>query len=372
MRHSTPLPLSAAGLDVVVVGAGQAGLALGWHLAQLGVRFLLLESAGAIGQSWRSRWDSLRLFTPAEYDSLPGLPFPARSGHYPTKDEVADYLADYAAHFALPVLLNTTVTRAIRSGDRFEVQTNQGALTAAQVVVATGPFQEPFVPALAQGLGPAVTQLHSAQYRNPRDLPSGRVLVVGAGNSGLQIAVEVAATRDVHVAVGTKPAMVPQRILGRDLFWWLTRTGALTRPSTSPVTRFFRSRGGDLVIGSDRRGLRRAGVQLQPRLIGAEGSTVTFGDGTALDVDAVVWATGYRFDYSWLAVPGATDREGRLRHERGVCAVPGLYTIGQPWQHSRGSALLGFVKDDASWLARTLSTSPGAGAVPVGPALQNG
>jgi putative flavoprotein involved in K+ transport len=349
----TSSPVSSGGrLDVIVIGAGQAGLAVAWHLAQLGRRFLVLDAAPEIGHAWRSRWDSLTLFTPAEYDALPGMPFPATAGTYPTKDEVADYLAAYADHFELPVLLNAAVTRLTREHGHFAVQTGQGTLTAHQVIVATGPFQRPVIPAPARQLSTSVVQLHSSQYRNPRDLPSGRVLVVGAGNSGLQIATELASTRDVQVAVGSSPTMLPQRILGRDLFWWLTRLGVLTKPPTSRLARSFRARGGDLVIGSNRKQLRRAGVRMRPRLVGAEGNTVTFADGSRCEVDAVLWATGYRPDYSWIELPGLCGSDGQMVHRRGVTEVPGLYVLGQPWQHTRGSALLGFVKDDASWLAR--------------------
>src|SRR5690349_2126166 len=187
-------------LDVIVIGAGQAGLALGWHLAQQGRRFLIVDAAPEIGHSWRTRWDSLRLFTPAEYDGLPGMDFPAPAGTYPTKDQVADYLEEFAARFQLPVLLRTAVTRLERPGDHsadhsaahYAVHTTQGVLRARQVVVATGPFQQPVVPAVAGGLSGEVAQLHSADYRNPAQVPDGPVLVVGAGNSGLQIAEELA------------------------------------------------------------------------------------------------------------------------------------------------------------------------------------
>ena len=194
---TTAIPGSAVDrelLDVLVIGAGQAGLALGHHLARRGMDFLLLDAGPEIGHSWRSRWDSLRLFTPAQYDSLPGLPFPAPADTHPSKDDVADYLAGYAAHFALPVRLNSPVLRLHRDADgRFEATTPTGTLRAKRVVVATGPFQTPHVPALADRLDPGVPQLHSAEYRNPAQLRgAGRVLVVGAANSGLQIAAELA------------------------------------------------------------------------------------------------------------------------------------------------------------------------------------
>ena len=343
-------------LDVVVIGAGQAGLALGHHLARRGADFVLLDGAPEIGHSWRSRWDSLRLFSPAEYNGLPGMPFPARAGTHPGKDDVADYLRDYAQHFQLPVRLHSPVTRLHHADGIFTVTTPTGSLDARQVVVATGPFQTPTVPEVSQRLPRDVIQLHSADYRNPNQLPPGRVLVVGAANSGLQIAAELAATQPVTVAVGSRPMQLPQRILGRDLFFWLTRSGFFTVPSHRRIARRLRARG-DLVIGSHTRSLRRRGIDFRPRLADFTGRTATFADGSSADVDAVVWATGYRSDYSWLHVPGVVD-DGHVRQEAGVTDVPGLYFLGLPWQTSRGSALLGFVGADAATLSARMAADP--------------
>jgi putative flavoprotein involved in K+ transport len=346
-------------LDVVVIGAGQAGLAVSYFLARAGLRFLALDAHPEIGHEWRSRWDSLRLFTAAEYSGLPGLPFPAPAGSYPTKDEVADYLAGYAARFCLPVALSTRVLRLSRSDELFLVHTERGVVSARQVVVATGAFQRPALPGVAASLASDVVQLHTSSYRRPSDLPEGRLLVVGAGNSGLQIALELAATRAVTVARGSRQPMVPQRPLGRDLFWWMTRTGVVTRPVTSPVTRLLRRRGGDLVIGTTSAMLRDAGIDCRPRLVAAEGRTVTFADGSTAEVDGVLWATGFRPDYGWIDIPGVWDGN-TVVHDRGISQVPGLSFVGLPWQHTRGSALLGFVKDDAAWVADRVAAAAGA------------
>ncbi len=211
-------------LDVLVIGGGQAGLAMGYHLAQRGLRFQIVESGPELGSAWRSRWDSLRLFTPGRYDNLPGLPFPADADSYPGKEDVADYLAAYAAEFDLPVRLDTSVTSLARAADgSYLVKAGPDALEAGQVVVATGAFQQPFTPPVAADLAPDVHQLHSADYRRPAQLPPGRVLVVGAANSGCQMALELSATRTVDLAVGTRIPAVPQRPLGRDVWWWGTR-----------------------------------------------------------------------------------------------------------------------------------------------------
>jgi putative flavoprotein involved in K+ transport len=337
-------------LDVVVVGGSQAGLAMAWHLAQQGRRFVVLEAGPEVGHVWRSRWDSLKLFTPAQYDALPGMAFPAPADTYPTKDPVADYLQAYVAAFDLPVRLNAEVTELRRLDDgRFQVHTADATYRARQAVVATGPFQVPFVPPQARGFDPSVTQVHSADYRNPQALPEGPVLVVGGGNSGFQIAEELAATRTVDLSIATRYPMLPQRLAGRDLFWWLTRLGLLRVTVTSRPGRRMSRR--DFVIGSNRRRLERKGVRFRPRLVDADGRTVRFADHRLLeDVGVVVWATGYRPNYAWIHIPGVV-REGHVVHRRGVTEVPGLYFLGLSWQHTRGSALLGFVADDAVWLA---------------------
>jgi putative flavoprotein involved in K+ transport len=355
-------------LDVVVVGGSQAGLAMAWHLTQQGRRFVVLEAGPEVGQAWRSRWDSLKLFTPAQYDALPGMAFPAPADTYPTKDPVADYLQAYVAAFDLPVRRNAEVTGLTRTDEGFEVQTADQSYRARQVVVATGPFQVPFVPPMAARLDPSVTQVHSAGYRNPQALPDGPVLVVGGGNSGFQIAEELAATCTVDLSIATTYPMLPQRLGGRDLFWWLTRLGLMHVTVTSRPGRRMRRR--DFVIGTNRRRLERAGVRFRPRLVDAEGRTVRFADHRLLeDVGVVVWATGYRPDYAWIHVPGVV-REGQVVHRRGVTEVPGLYFLGLSWQHTRGSALLGFVNDDAAYLADRVASRHQAAQPATIPATQ--
>jgi putative flavoprotein involved in K+ transport len=341
-------------LEAIVVGGGQAGLAIGHFLAQQGRNFAILEAAEEPAAAWRARWDSLKLFTSVRYCSLPGLPFPGDPDSYPGRDDVASYLAEYARHFSLPVVPGRHVRSVRRAEDRYRVELQDRTYTADQVVIATGPFQAPFVPAIAGGLGQDVFQIHSDRYRAPGDLPDGPVLVVGGGNTGFQIAEELSAAREVHLSIGSRQRPLPQRILGRDLFWYLDKTGLIRKSRRTRIGRRLQANE-DTLIGSSPRTLRRRGVVFHERAVAAAGSTVTFSDFEKLDVRSVIWATGFRLDHSWIEVP-IFDDAGRVVHQRGVTGSPGLYFIGLPWQHTRGSALLGFVKDDAEYIADQIRT----------------
>jgi putative flavoprotein involved in K+ transport len=350
--------------DVVVVGASQAGLAIGYHLARRGVRFVILDAGSEIGQVWSSRWDSLRLFTSARYSGLPGMAFPAPKDTYPSKDEVVSYLRSYVSRFDLPVKLDARVTSLTEREGSYLVATADEALETRQIVVATGPFQVPFVPAVARDLDDAVFQVHSADYRNPGQLPAGEVLVVGGGNSGFQIAEELAATRNVSLAVGRRVPSLPQRLLGKDLFWWLSGGGFMKVSTASRLGRKLAER--DVLIGSSARRLRRSGVTLRKRLTEVTGRRALFEDGSELDIDAIVWATGYRSDHSWIELPEIEGTDGSIAHRRGVTDAPGLFFIGLPWQHTRGSALIGFVEDDAAYIAERIESYLDDPAGPVG------
>jgi putative flavoprotein involved in K+ transport len=345
--------------DVVVIGGGQAGLAIGHHLARQGRRFLILEAAGEPAAAWRSRWESLRLFTPARHCGLPGLPFPGDPDRYPTRDEVVDYLTRYARHFDLPVRFHSRVT-AVRSAPAgYRVQTDSEVLSADQVVVATGPFQTPRTPVFARSLGSDVRQLHSSDYRSPDQAAVGPVLVVGGGNTGFQIAEELASTHETHLAVGSRQTPLPQRLFGRDIFSYLTAVGLLDITAESRLGRRLRDR--ETLIGSSPRRARRLGVQLRRRAVDAAGRTVTFADGSSLQPRTVVWATGFGRDYSFLDA-AALDADGSPLHRRGVTPLSGLYVLGMPWQHTRGSALLGWVADDAEHIAAHIARHAAAAA----------
>ena len=339
-------------MEIAIIGAGQAGLAMGHSLQQKGIPFVIFERADSIGSAWRERWDSMTLFTPRRYSSLPGLPFAGDPEGYPTRDEVIDYLERYAETFDLPVELNNEVHELRAEEERFAVHVDGRTRTVDQVVVATGPFQTPNIPALAEKLSREVFQAHAVGYRRPSDLPQGRVLVVGGGNTGFQIAKELSRTHKVVLSVGSRQKPLPQRLAGRAIFWWLTSTRLLATTVESRLGSRLRHR--ETLIGSTPRELRRRyGVELESRAHGDPDDDAVHEDGSEIEVDAVIWATGYRPDYAWIML-SIFDSDGRLRHRRGVTDVPGLYFLGLTWQHTRGSALIGFVKDDAQFLAERI------------------
>jgi putative flavoprotein involved in K+ transport len=342
--------------EVVVVGAGQAGLAIGYFLKQQGRDFTILEAADAPAAAWRDRWNSLRLFTPVRYDSLPGLAFPGDCDSYPGRDDVVDYLSNYARHFDLPVELNSRVQSVRRADDGggyvIEVE-HERSYVADQVVVATGPFQVPRLPPVARPLDPAVVQFHSTAYRRPDQVPAGRVLVAGGGNTGFQIAEELSRTHEVHLSVGSRQTPLPQRIAGRDLFRYLDALGLMRASVDSRLGQRLRYR--ETLIGSSPRAAReRYGIRLRERTVDAQGAEVVFEDGGRLAPAAVIWATGFAVDHSFVRVP-VFDDAARLMHHRGVTAAPGLYFLGLTWQYTRGSALLGWVKHDAQFIAERIA-----------------
>jgi putative flavoprotein involved in K+ transport len=326
---------------------------MGFFLARQGTRFVILERADSVGAAWRERWESLTLFTPRRYNGLPGLPFRCDPDGYPIRDEVIAYLEQYAKTFEFPIELNSNVRRLTSDDGRLLLEVDGRMIRADQVVVATGPFQAPYVPQLAERLAPEIFQTHSTGYRKPSDVPQGTVLVAGGGNTGFQIAKELAATHKVYLSVGSRQTPLPQRLLGHDLFWWLTKSRLLNTTVESRLGRRLQHR--ETLIGSSTRELkRRYGVELKPRVVDVSEHTVRFADSSELKVDALIWATGYRPDYSWIDLP-IFDTDGGIRHKRGVTNVPGLYFLGLTWQHTRGSALLGWVKHDAEFIAEQIS-----------------
>jgi putative flavoprotein involved in K+ transport len=358
-------------VETVIIGGGQAGLSTGYHLARRDLRFVILDANERIGDAWRKRWDSLRLFTPARYDGLPGWPFPAPAWSFPTKDEVAGYLEAYAARFALPVRTGVHVDRLSREADRYVIAAGDRRFAADRVVVASGAYQRPRVPAFAADLDPGLVQLHSSEYRDPSQLRAGGVLVVGAANSGAEIALEVSRTHRTWLS-GRHPGQEPFRPGGR---WdrllmpviWLLASHVLTMktPLGRSVRRKFSSRG--LPLARVRpKDFTAAGIERVPRTAGVRGGLPMLDDGRDLDVTNVIWCTGFVPDFAWIDLPVFAE-DGGPAHDRGIVAsAPGLYFVGLAFLHALASPLVGGVGSDAEHIARHIAASPENGR-PAGP-----
>jgi putative flavoprotein involved in K+ transport len=347
-------------LDVLIIGAGQAGLAAGYWLKERGLSVLLVDKGSRAGEVWRTRYDSLKLFTPRWYSSLPGLPLEGEAEGFATKDEIADYLAAYAEQLQLPVQYGEEVKQLSREAEGFRATTQNGnTYQAKQIIIATGPFQQPFLPQSGAELAPGIMQLHSASYRNAGQLQDGPVLVVGGGNSGAQIAVELAerGDREVLISVGHPLHFMPLVIGGRSIFTWFRRLGLLTASKQSLLGRVLSKRK-DPIFGKELKALIQSGrVVMKPRLTQVDTDHVWFEDGSHARAANVLWATGFRSDYSWVDIPEALDAHGAPKQQRGISPVEGLYYVGLPWQHARGSALLGGVGTDAAYVVQRLLAS---------------
>jgi putative flavoprotein involved in K+ transport len=346
-------------IETVIIGAGQAGLSVGYHLARRGAPFVILEGNARVGDTWRRRWDSLRLFTPARFDGLDGFPFPARGDAFPTKNDMADYLEAYAARFALPVRTGVTVDRVSRQGERFLVSAGDLRISADHVVVAMATFQKPKIPAFAGELHPGIVQLHSLDYRNPGQLREGGVLIVGAGNSGSEIALEVARSGSATWMSGRDTGHLPFRIDGPALRVGLVRLvlrGLFHRVLTvdTPIGRKARpkivSQGGPLIRVKPAQ-LAAAGVARVPRMAGVREGRPLLDDGRVLDVANVIWCTGFEPGLSWLDLP-AFDGHGEPEQRRGIAAsVPGLSFVGLHFLYAMSSTMIHGVGRDAAYVA---------------------
>lgn len=346
-------------VDTVIIGAGQAGLSVGYHLAKLGHRFVILDGNQRVGDNWRSHWDSLRLYSPAGWDSLPGMPFPAPTWAYPTKDQVADYLAAYAERFSLPVRTGVRVSRVSKQDSTYVVEAGSSVYEADNVVVASGTFgRTPNIPAYASELDPAITQLHSAEYQNPGQLRDGPVLVVGASHSGGDIAYEVAGSHPT-VLCGRSTGQIPFRIDGKAarvifpiLFLLWTHVVTIRTPMGRKLRAEERFHGAPLlrVKPSD---LAKLGVErVYERVAGVRDGKPMLDGGRVLDVANVVWCTGFRQDFSWIDLPVIRE-DGWPEEEYGVVpSSPGLYFCGLAFQRAFSSMLVGGAGRDAALVAK--------------------
>ena len=343
-------------VSTVVIGGGQAGLAVGYHLKQRGRPFQILDGGPRVGDSWRSRWDSLELFTPARYNSLPGMRFPGSGSHYPNKDEVASYLEAYAERFALPVKPNVRVERVTSDGKRYTVTANSTTYEADNVVVATGAFQKPRIPDFADQLAPSVMRLHSNAYKNPGQLKEGDVLVIGAGNSGAQIALDLAKSRKVYLS-GRETGALPRKIIGVDIyrFIWPTILSKTVETKMGQKFQAKAAKGGDPLVGFKLTDVEAAGVERVGRTIGVRDGMPVVECDRVLKVSNVIFATGFLPDFSFISRPIFGD-DGYPRHYRGVAKEEaGLYFVGLRFLWRIKSHLTGGVGDDAGYIADAIA-----------------
>lgn len=366
-------------VQVAVIGGAQAGLAVGYHLKRAGLSFVILDAEQRVGDSWRKRWDSLRLFSPARYSGLPGMRLPLHGRDWPTKDQMGDYLESYADRFELPVISGARVTRLTRAEAGFLIEFGPNRIGADQVVVAMSSYQQPRVPVFANDLNPDIVQLHSSGYQNQSQLAAGNVLVVGAANSGSEIALECARHRPTWLA-GNLPPVVPFRIetagaryLFVDLIRFLghyvltidTPMGRKLRPKAlHSATPLIRVKPDDLL----QRGVRRVG-----KVTGVRNGLPIVEGGEALEVRNIIWCTGYSSDHSWIELP-IFDEQGDPLHHAGVSVQPGLYFVGLHFLYSMTSGLINGVGRDAERIVKAIvarkSARPGEAGDPVGlPAL---
>jgi putative flavoprotein involved in K+ transport len=351
-------------VDVVVIGAGQAGLSVGYYLAKRGIRFVILDASERVGDTWRRRWDSLRLFTPARYDGLAGMPFPAPPTSFPTKDQMADYLEAYAAHFKLPVRNGMKVDRVGKRGDRYVVVAGRHEFEADHVVVAMANFQKRRVPAFAAELRPDIVQLHSSEYKNPAQLKGGAVLIAGAGNSGSEIAMELSRAHRVWMS-GRDTGYVPFKInglLARLLLWRIIFRIVFHRLLTirTPMGRRARPKAlahGAPLIRVRPNDLLAAGVERVPRIAGVQDGLPLLDDGRVLDVKNVVWCTGFHPGFSWIDLPIEFEDNGAPRQWGGLVeGEPGLYFVGLHFLYAFSSVMIHGVGSDAARIVKTIAT----------------
>lgn len=347
--------------ETVIIGGGQAGLTAGYHLTKRGKSFVILDASERVGDAWRKRWDSLRLFTPARFSGLPGMPLPAPAWSFATKDELADHLERYAEHFELPVRIGVSVDGLTKVDGGFEISAGDRCFEAENVIVATGAHQIPKVPAFAPELDPRIVQLHSHDYRSPSQLQEGDVLLVGAGNSGAEIAMDLSpahrvwlsgpSTGQIPVRHGTRRARVGFRVfrfLGHHVLRVDTRIGRKLGPKLIAK--------GDPLIRTRLRDLVAAGVERVPRVVGVRGGLPVLEDDRVLDVANVVWCTGFRTDFGWIDLPVFGD-DGQPMHYRGVVdSEPGLYFLGLVFQYSFSSDVLPSGGRDAESIAKHIAS----------------
>lgn len=344
--------------DAVIIGGGQAGLAAGYYLKKMNKHFIILDENKRVGDSWRKRWDSLKLFTPAQHDGLPGLRFPGPKGSFPGKDEIADYLEQYVKEFLLPVQPGSRVNHLYQRNNHFEIETSVTRMTARNVIVATGTNPLPRIPSLSSGLSKDIFQIHSSEYVNPGSVPDGDVLVVGAATSGIEIAIELSNTHKTYIS-GRPTFHIPDKLTryAGELYWWFISNIITERTPVGRKAKKKLTHGGSPLIRVSADDLRAAGVENLPRVAASKDGFPMLEDNRIVKVRSVIWATGYKPDFSWIE-PDVTDKSGWPLTRRGVSTVQkDLYFVGMPFQYGLTSGLVGGVGRDAAYISKFIINS---------------
>ncbi|GKU84076.1 NAD(P)/FAD-dependent oxidoreductase [Niallia sp. NCCP-28] len=343
--------------DTLIIGSGQAGISIGYYLKKTNQKFLIIDKASEIGDSWKERYDSLVLFTPRMYNSLPDIKMEGDPHGFPNKDEVADYLRNYVEEYDIPVRLHTEVINVIKQNETFIVKTKDEKFETINLVIASGPFQVPNIPSLAKHLPSNIQQIHSSEYLNPKQLTDGNVLVVGGGNSGAQIAVELSEEKETYLSYSGKLTYLPLVLKNKSIFWWLDKLGVLNASNDSRLGKFIQKKG-DPIFGYDlKHAIKQKKIIPKGRVVDVKDDHIIFKDLSTLKVNNIVWATGFKSSLSWLGIADLYDADGRIIHHRGVTKIKGLFFIGLPWQYRRGSALLQGVGYDAEYIVNQITNS---------------
>ena len=331
------------------MGAGQAGLATGYYLKKLNKNFIIIDAGNKIGDTWRNRWDSLELFTPRPFAALPGAKVSREYSYYPTKDEIADYLETYAIKYQLPIIQQTKVISIKHQGSSFIINTSLGSVTTKKVVIAAGPYTKAFIPTCAIKLNKTIHQMHSSEYKNPQQFASRSVTIIGGGNSATQIAEELFNAGKIVTLISSKmPWFLPKTIFGISSYWWFYLTGILNSPATSRISIYVRQRG-DGIIGTKALKLIKSNLinHISSKVVGATSNKLELQDKRQIKPESVLWATGFKPDYSWLKIPKAVGDDGIPNQNKGVSIINGIYWVGLPWQSRMNSGIINGVGQDA-------------------------
>ena len=337
--------------DFIIIGAGQAGLAMAYYLKKKNADYLIVDANEETGAPWIKRWDSLKLFTPSEFNNLPGMDFPHEKGYYADKYEVANYLKSYVAKFEIPIEFNQKITGLKKEDDYFILKNENKTFKAKHVIIATGPFHSPFTPKFHTKISLDITQIHSENYKNTDQLQEGATLVVGAGDSGVQILEEVSNTnKKTYFSGNTNITSIPQEILGKTLWWWFKKIGFLSANKHTWIGKKLIN-GGQPIIGTDVKALfKKKNVICVGRSLDANYNEIKFEKDTISDIKNIIWATGFKPNFNWIENI-KLDKQSYPNNFRGVSDIDGLYFIGLPWLYTRGSATLGGVQKDAKYLS---------------------